>query len=340
MERKGAANRPARRRFLETLAVSGAAAAMGLAPPGARAEPPPETPRLRIVRDPSVCLAPLYVAEELLREEGFREISYPPIEQGLGNGAMLSAGKADLGMDAAPPLILHVDAGEAITILTGVHVGCYDLFATPGVRSVRDLKGKTVAVTQLRDDRHAFLAAILTHVGINPRTDVKWVTHPAEVAIRLLGEGRIDAFLAFPPEPQELRARAIGHRLLSTLLDRPWSQYFCCMLFARSEFVRAHPVATKRAMRAILKANAICAAEPEKVTRLLVEKGYATEPRYTREALQEIPYARWRELDPADTLRFYALRLREGGMIRGTVDRILRRADFRLLEELKKELKA
>jgi NitT/TauT family transport system substrate-binding protein len=53
-----------------------------------------------------------------------------------------------------------------------------------------------------------------------------------------------------------------------------------------------------------------------------------------------VPYWRWREYDPEDTLRFYALRLHEAGMIHGTPQRILARGtDWRFLDELRKELK-
>ena len=325
----------------EFVRVAAAAGALAYVPGSLAAEPPPETTRIRLVRDPSVCQAPLVVAEELLRQEGFRDIRYPAMEEGQSNSAVLGSGKADFGMDAAPALIMGLDAGERFTILAGVHVGCYELFASPRIRSIRELKGATIAITQERDDRHAFVASFLTHVGLNPRTDVKWVTHPAEVSMRFLEEGKIDAFLGFPPEPQELRARKIGRSLLNILTDRPWSQYFCCMLTGNRDFVRKHPVATRRAMRAILKANAICAAEPEKVNKLLGDKGYVTQPRFALQALREIPFARWREFEPADTLRFYALRLREGGMIKSSPDKILAEgSNFRFLEELKKELKA
>src|SRR5205809_5747304 len=82
--------------------------------------------------------------------------------------------------------------------------------------------------------------------------------------MRLLAEGKIDAYLGFPPEPQALRAKGIGRVVVNSAVDRPWSQYFCCMLVGNREFVRRHPVATKRALRAILKAADLCAAQPER----------------------------------------------------------------------------
>ena len=99
-------------------------------------------------------------------------------------------------------------------------------------------------------------------------------------------ERKVDAVLGFPPVPQELRARKIGHAVVNTALDRPWSQYFCCMTVARQDFVRKHPVATKRALRAIVKATDICAAEPERVARMLVDRGFTAHQDAT---LQVVP---------------------------------------------------
>ena len=92
--------------------------------------------------------------------------------------------------------------------------------------------------------------------------------------MELFADGQADAFLGFPPEPQELRARKIGRVILDTATDRPWSQYFCCMVYGNREWVRDHPVATKRFLRAALKAADICAAEPEKAARSMVEGGF------------------------------------------------------------------
>ena len=66
-------------------------------------------------------------------------------------------------------------------------------------------------------------------VGLDAR-DVHWVSDPKVKPIELFVGGRIDAFLGFPPEPQQLRAAHVGHVLVNTAVDRPWSQYFCCML--------------------------------------------------------------------------------------------------------------
>jgi NitT/TauT family transport system substrate-binding protein len=101
-------------------------------------------------------------------------------------------------------------------------------------------------------------------------------------------------------------------------MDRPWSQYFCCIVAGNREFVRKHPVATKRALRAILKTADVCALEPERAARFLVDRGFTQRYDYAVQALKDIPYRKWREYDPEDTVRFYALRLHEAGMIKST----------------------
>jgi NitT/TauT family transport system substrate-binding protein len=160
------------------------------------------------------------------------------------------------------------------------------------------------------------------------------------VAKELLRQSKIDAFLGFPPDPQELRARKIGHVVLSSAIDRPWSQYFCCLVVANRDFVSRYPIATKRVVRAILKGDEICAADPERAAAAYIDRGFKTHREYAVQAIKEIPYGRWRDYDPGDTLRFYALRLHEAGMIKSAPQKIIAEgADWRILNELKKELK-
>jgi NitT/TauT family transport system substrate-binding protein len=112
------------------------------------------------------------------------------------------------------------------------------------------------------------------------------------------------------------------------------------MVIANREFARKYPVATRRALRAILKAADICGREPERVARFLVDKGYTQRYDYALQALKDIPYGKWREYDPEDTLRFHALRLHEVGMIKSTPQKIIAEGtDWRFLNELKKEMK-
>jgi NitT/TauT family transport system substrate-binding protein len=328
-----------RREFLSGLTLGGMAGLLGLHARPVAAEPPPETTTLRLDRRPSLCSAPKYVAEALLRGEGFAHVPYLELETVAAYKA-LAAGDIDLTVMFVGPSIMRIDAGDPIVFLAGLHIGCFELFGTDQVRAIRDLKGKTVAIPELGSPGHVFLSSMMAYVGLDPRKDVTWVTHPRAESMRLLAEGKIDAYLGFPPDPQELRTKQIGHVIVNSSVDRPWSQYFCCMVTANREFVQQHPVATKRAVRAVLKAANVCAVEPAQAAQFLVEKGLTKSYDYALQAMREIPYDKWREYDPEDTVRFYALRLHEAGMVKSSPQKLIAQGtDWRFLNELKKELK-
>jgi NitT/TauT family transport system substrate-binding protein len=251
-----------------------------------------------------------------------------------------AAGEVDFGSNFIGPTLTRLEAGAPLVLLSGTHVGCFELFAREQVRAVRDLKGKTMAVRQLGSSEHTFISSILAYVGIDPQKEVHWVTHPIDASTQLFAEGNIDAVAAQPPQSQELRARQIGHVLVNSTVDRPWSQYYCCMVYTHKAFVQQYPVATKRVLRAILKAADLCTSGPERAARFLVEKGYTTNYDYARETMQDIVYRQWREYDPEDTVRFYALRMQEAGMITSTPQKIIAQGtDWRFFNALKKELK-
>jgi NitT/TauT family transport system substrate-binding protein len=328
-----------RRSFLTNLSMAGAASVLRV--PAARAaEGPLETTTVRLGRSTAgICASPLQLAEELLRAEGFTDIHY--IEEPPGATELIAHDKIDFDTNYASNFVRAIDAGEPITLLSGVHVGCFELFGNEGIRSITDLKGKSVGLQAVGSNPHALLTLLAAQVGLDPLKDIHWVTDPAVKPIESFVAGKIDAFLGFPPEPQELRARHIGHVIVNTAIDRPWSQYFCCLLGGNRDYVRAHPVATKRVLRAVLKATDLCAAEPDRAARQLVDRGVTPRYDYAFQTLRELPYDKWREYDAEDTIRFYALRMREAGFIKSSPQKIIaENTDWRFLDELKRELKA
>jgi NitT/TauT family transport system substrate-binding protein len=328
-----------RRRFLATLSSAGVAGLMG-APRSFAQEAPPETTTIRLARVPSICRAPQYMTEELLRSEGFTDVTFVRSQGNSDATESVVDNDVDITMQYVGPSIMQVDAGKPLVVLAGIQPGCFELFGTERIRSVRDLKGKTVAVQGFAASAYTFIASMITYVGLDPRKDVTWAMIPPSEAKQLLAEGKIDALLATPPDPQELRARGIGHVVVNSVTDHPWSQYFCCMVVCRREFVRSKPVATKRALRAILKAADACAADPGRAAQFLVDKGYAEHYDYALQALTEIPYNKWRQYDHEDTVRFYSLRLHEAGIVKSSPQKIIAQGtDWRFLNQLKRELK-
>jgi NitT/TauT family transport system substrate-binding protein len=195
-----------RRRFLGGVTLAGTAGLLGVHPRPVAAEPPPETTRIRLIQFTSTCQAPLYLSDALLRTEGFTDVKWVRSDVGTVS-KLLAAGNVDLGMNFVGPNLIGIEAGDPATILAGGHVGCFELVGTDRVRSIRDLKGKTVAVAALGNAEHVFLSAMAAHVGLDPRQDITWVTHATADTVALLTEGKIDAFMAFPPRAQELCAQ-------------------------------------------------------------------------------------------------------------------------------------
>jgi NitT/TauT family transport system substrate-binding protein len=332
---------PGRRVFLAQASAVGGAAVLGLNH-SVRAEPPLETKKIRVMTDPTICLAPQLISEDLLRLEGFSEIEYVSAPDDPTLGDSVAAGKGDITADTAASLILLIDAGQPLVLLSGVHAGCFVLFGNKQIHAIRDLKGKRLGIYANRSEDHLQLSTMLAYVGIDPIKEVHWVAIPSfEDEAKAFVDGKIDAFLAFPPHPQRLRAQKIEHVIVDTTRDAPWSHYFCCMFAANRDFARAHPIATKRALRALLKATDICSQEPERAAQYLVARGH--EPSYdvALQVLKEVNYTPWRQFNPEDTLRFYGLRLHDIGIIKSTPQKLIAQGtDWRFLNELKKELKA
>ncbi|UCD69757.1 MAG: ABC transporter substrate-binding protein [Betaproteobacteria bacterium] len=327
-----------RRNFLIGASALGAASIMGMART-ASAEPPPEIARIRLVDIGAICFAPQFVAEYFLRLEGFSEVEYVEVRNSIP--ATLSK-SADFAMFGGPSILPAIDKGLRVSVVAGLHEGCWELFARRPIDSISELRNRKIAITALGGVEHVWLSSILAYVGMDPRTQVEWITTGRfGDAKNLYLDGRADAFFAFPPEPQELRANNVERVIMNTTIDRPWSQYFCCLLGGRNEFIENYPIATKRALRAILKAADVCSQEPERAARVLVEGGW--EPRYdiALEVLNTLSYDRWRTDNPEDSIRFHALRLHEVGMIKSTPQEIIDRGtNFSFLNDLKKELKA
>ncbi len=318
------------------MAAAGATVAV-VGPRAAAAEAALDTTAVRIAQN-SICLAPMYACAELLRADGFGEIRF--VELAGGTPAINAVARGEVDFTASLPVapIKAIAAGLPITVLGGVHVGCYELFAHGAIRNPADLKGKVVGLQAAPADLLRLMAA---NVGLDPETDIHWVTDRKLQPLELFAQGKIDAFLGFPPEPQELRARNAGHVILNTAVDRPWSEYFCCMITGNRDYVRNYPVATKRYLRAVLKTADLCVSEPARIARQIVDGGFTSRYDYALQTLKDVPFERWRDYDPEDAIRFYALRVHDVGLLKATPSTIIAEGtDWRFFNELKHELKA
>jgi len=327
-----------RRDFLQASLAIGATSLLGT-PGTSAAAPELETKTITLMECPAMCLVPQYLVSHFLRAEGFEEVRYVKILENYV-AAQLANGNADLTMDAAGAFLRHLDNGLPLIALSGVHLGCYELFATSRIRAIRDLRGATIPVSMMHSAEHVFLSSMLAYVGIDPRKDVHWIVRPPSESMQLLAEEKVDAYLAFPPEPQMLRDRKIARVLVRTAIDRPWCDYYCCILTANRSFVKRNPEATRRSLRAFLKAADLCVERPAHVANTVVDLGFATNHDYVLRTLKEVRFDAWRTHALEDSLRFHGLRLREAGMIRSNPASLIEQGvNTSFLADLKKALK-
>jgi NitT/TauT family transport system substrate-binding protein len=307
-------------------------------------EPPPEVTEIRLPRNSVGCVAPLLAAEEFLHEEGFQQVHYQILEPkySLVTESVLS-GRIDMTFNFVPAVLHAIDAGEPLLLLGGAHVACFQIVAGDHVQSLSDMRGRRFAIPEIdpRPSDFAFVTSIMQYIGLNAGRDFEIVSMPnlAFGPPRPLIEGHSDATLLLTPRTAEYRAKGVGHVVLDSMLDEPWRQYFCCLLNTRREFAEQYPVATRRAVRAILKGIDRCAREPDGVAQLLYDKGWILTKDSADQAVREVAFDAWRSQDPSDTIRFHALRLNEAGVIDSTPEEIIERAtDFTYFNELKEEL--
>jgi NitT/TauT family transport system substrate-binding protein len=255
---------------------------------------------------------------------------------------MVAYGKLDFSQSYAPESLRQIDAGKPLTVLAGVHPGCHELFAHEPINGIMDLRGKRVAIPEETGyATRLILFMMASSVGFDPAKEITWVTGAGVDPIQAFADGQADAFFGGPIEAQVLRERGFHRVVLKTATDRPWSQYFCCVIAGNTDYVREFPNATKRVVKAILKSADICLAEPKRAARILVEGGFMDRYDYAVQGLGEVPYGMWREYDPEDTLRYYALRLHEAGLVKTSPNELIAKgADWRFLNEVKRELKA
>jgi len=333
-----------RREFISKTVAAGTAMYLGLGNDLglAAVEPPPEITRIRFQRPRSPCWVPQLVAEPFLREEGFTDIQHIQFENADDADKLMAEGKIDMTTEFTGRMIRDVVPGNELVFISGLHVGCYSLIGSDRINSVRDLKGKKVwAWTNMRSGPVIFFKALIAYVGLDPDKDVEYVLVSKAEAMELFKQGKIDAFMSFPPGPQQLREQGIGRVLVDTNIDRPWSQYFCCLMLGTRQFITKYPIATKRALRALMKANDLVAKDPAMAAQLVIDMGIRKPPeqKYLAMAFSEIPYDKWRHYNPEDTIRFYALRLKELGMTKYSPNEIIaQNTDWRFLNELKGEL--
>jgi NitT/TauT family transport system substrate-binding protein len=298
--------------------------------------PPPETTTIRLGTLP--CDHPVMASEAFLQQEGFTRTE-------ILAGRQLAGGRVDIDVaftvfDVAQLL----ESGQRIVVFAGLHPGCVEIWAQPGIGSLQDLRGRTLVVQSrtLGNFAYSYPAIALKHSGVE-LNQVNWVVQPDANPVALFLEGKNDAVYAAQVGSAALHANPAnrGHVIHSQLMDRPWSVLPCCMIVAKQEWYSANPVAAKRTVRAILRAADAQTSSRADAVKRVTDRGLFGGPANFENVLfaaSMVP-ANWRDLDAERSLRFYGQLLADVGLLKVSVEDMVRTIDSRILEELRVELR-
>ena len=305
-----------RRDFLASTSLAAAAGVLGAR--GSLAdEGPPETTTIRLGHYPTSACAPvLHRRGPAARGRVHRH----PLRAGPSAVDAVARGEIDFDLETAAWVVSHMDAGEPITALAGVHSGCYELFAHEPIRAISDLKGKRVGIASSSARAGTcYLTVMAAQVGLDPEKDIDWIASPDRQAPWSCSpKGR--------SMPSSVPARAAG-------AARPQDRSRDPQHWPRTSHGRSTSAAslfgnTGLRPRSSGRHQALPARHPQGRRLLrrragagratLVDAGFTERYDYALQTLTELPYASWREFDPEDSMRFYALRLHEVGMIKSS----------------------
>jgi len=321
-------------------AAQPASSAAAVATPAPTPTPlaPPETTTIRI--QGAACDAPIMAAEKYLREEGFTDITITD----SGGAAALAAGKLDLTILFPPSFANAVQSGTKVIALGGLHPGCAEIWAAPGVATLKDLRGKTMVVRSkaLSELGYSYPAVVLEQAGMDLK-DVNFVVQADADPVKLFVDGKNDAVFVATTAAAALKANPAnkGHVIHSQVMDEPWSKLDCCILTTSEDWYRANPIAAKRALRAIYRAADGLPADRADAVKAVTDKGLfggAAAYANVREAANMVPVD-WRTSDPEKSVRFFMPLLASAALTRVATDDIVKAIDVRILNELKTEVR-
>ena len=316
--------------------------------PGAAGTMGPEISSIRVPNTRAGCNAPFLYARELLLEEGFAEVRSIFTETAYVLIDNVAEGSIDIAYHFIPQILHAIADGVPIVMLGPAHTACAQIVAADYVADLADLRGRRLAVAPVLTPQpgdFAFAASVLQRIGISTPDDVAFVAVEGTDINTGLGSD-FDAVFTYSPLSysalESASASATGgerHVIFDSSVDVPWSQQLCCALFARRQFVEDNPVATRRTVRALMRALNRGASDPGAMAQTMLDASWVVRKDYANRTVAELTLDAWRTHDLADAMRFYGLLLHEAGLVKSTPEQLIQRGtDLTFFNELKEEL--
>lgn len=219
---------------------------------------------------PHTALLQIALANGYFAEEGLT-LTVTPVSHGKVAIELLLQGKADLATAAEVPFVLQVLAGQplgiAATILSISNGSTIVARRDRGISSPRDLKKKKVGITSGTSGEY-FLWAFLIRHKLPPESVTLVDVLPGQI-VQELAKGTVAAIATWQPFAFNART-ALGENAVSFTEANAYTETH--VVVGRSDFLRGHPKAIEKLVRALLKAEQFNRSQPEKALHLVAER--------------------------------------------------------------------
>ena len=184
----------------------------------------------------------------------------------------ISTGKADAGVGMALRWLKPLEQGFDVKITTAIHGGCMRLFATQtgGIKSIADLKGKTVGCSDMAAPDKNFFSIVAAKQGLDPENDFEWKAYPADLLGVALQKGEIQAFSLGDPLGWVIRDRDGLYEVANNLMGE-YAHRACCVLGVRGSLIKQDRTAAGALTASLLEAQDYVAAYPDESAALFAQ---------------------------------------------------------------------
>ncbi len=204
------------------------------------------------------------------KQEGL-DVEFQTADGGNNGVKVLAIGQGDILLAGAQVVFTAVDQGAKIHAFHSFLSSPQDTPAVIGdspIKSVADLKGKTIGVAAMGQSSTDTLNALLVDARIDPKKDVSIIpigTGGAQTAVAVKDK-KVDAMMLNDSQYANLESLGLTIRQLPAPLLARFS--FAQVLAVRDEFAQQHPDAVARFGRALAKATLFSQTNPEAAIRV------------------------------------------------------------------------
>jgi NitT/TauT family transport system substrate-binding protein len=180
----------------------------------------------------------------------------------------IATGKADAGLGLLLQWLKPLEQGFDVKLVAGTHAGCMRLLASPtaGIKRVEDLRGKTVAVSDLASPARDAFIVTLAKAGVDPEKEVNWKVFPGDLLGLAVQKGEAQALAHLDPDTyrfiKQNKLVEIANTQTGVYADRT-----CCVVGASGKLLKNDIAAARSLVRAVLEVHELTAKNPQAVAQ-------------------------------------------------------------------------